>query len=46
VTVVSCIYDLTASQLWLADGLPCEQPYRSLDYGRWAAAAAAVGSAA
>jgi isopenicillin-N N-acyltransferase-like protein len=46
VTVVSCIYDLTASQLRLADGFPCEQPYRTLDYGRWAAAATATGAAA
>jgi isopenicillin-N N-acyltransferase like protein len=40
VTVVSCIYDLTASELRVADGRPCERPYRTLDYGHWAAARA------
>lgn len=31
-TVASVIMDLDARRLWLADGHPCETPYRELDY--------------
>lgn len=37
VTVVSVVYDLTAAQLRIADGRPCECVFRTLDYGRWVA---------
>lgn len=37
VTVVSVVYDLTASQMRIADGRPCECEFRTLDYSRWAA---------
>ena len=31
-TVASVVMDLGARRLWLADGRPCETPYRELDY--------------
>jgi isopenicillin-N N-acyltransferase like protein len=32
-TVASAVMDLGARRLWLADGQPCQMPYRELDYG-------------
>ena len=31
-TLASVLMDLSARQMWLADGSPCEAPYRRLDY--------------
>jgi isopenicillin-N N-acyltransferase-like protein len=40
VTVVSVVYDLTACEVRIADGYPCEREFRTLDYAHWATAAA------
>ena len=32
-TVASVVMDLGERRLWLADGQPCQTPYRELDYG-------------
>jgi isopenicillin-N N-acyltransferase-like protein len=31
-TVSAVIMDLSTSKLWISDGLPCESPFRELDY--------------
>jgi isopenicillin-N N-acyltransferase-like protein len=31
-TVASILMDLDTHRMWLADGLPCQMPYRELDY--------------
>jgi hypothetical protein len=30
--VASILMDLDTRRMWLADGLPCQTPYRELDY--------------
>jgi isopenicillin-N N-acyltransferase-like protein len=36
-TIASLIMDLDEQRLWLADGNPCETPYRELDYSEFLA---------
>jgi isopenicillin-N N-acyltransferase-like protein len=36
-TVASVVMDLGERRLWLADGQPCQTPYRELDYGAFLA---------
>jgi len=36
-TVASVVMDLRERRLWLADGQPCQTPYRELDYGTFLA---------
>jgi isopenicillin-N N-acyltransferase like protein len=36
-TVASVIMDLETQTMWLADGNPCQQPYRELDYSAFLA---------
>lgn len=40
-TVTSVLMDLTAKRMWLADGNPCDTPYRELDYREFLAKPAA-----
>jgi isopenicillin-N N-acyltransferase-like protein len=42
-TVASVVMDLGERRLWLADGQPCQTPYRELDYGALLAAGREAG---
>ncbi len=43
-TVASVLMDLDAVRMWVADGHPCTNPYRELDYGSFLSKPSAVAS--